>query len=294
MSQKKNNDRFFKWFMIALYVVTGAILIYFFIDGFDYYRLPINQRLRHPDYGILKPGGFRSHGLGIIGSTMMLMLLLYSLRKRTRIFKNWGRMNRWLNVHIYFGIMGPLFVILHSTFKLSGLVAVSFWSMIAVAVSGFIGRFLYVQIPRNIVGVELSMEEANQFNLQLKSQIMRRYGLEEEEIASLEGLIGVRFKSASLFKTLILFLFTDILLFFRRRIILKKIRVGFKLPDEKIRQLINLTVQKAKFERRLFFWNQIHRIFHYWHVIHKPFAIIMFLVMFIHVGIAIWLGYTWV
>jgi hypothetical protein len=35
-------------------------------------------------------------------------------------------------------------------------------------------------------------------------------------------------------------------------------------------------------------------LFHYWHVFHKPFAFIMYIIMLIHIGIALWLGYRWI
>jgi hypothetical protein len=41
-------------------------------------------------------------------------------------------------------------------------------------------------------------------------------------------------------------------------------------------------------------WNAIHQLFHYWHVIHKPFAIIMYIIMFVHILVAVYVGYTWI
>jgi hypothetical protein len=38
----------------------------------------------------------------------------------------------------------------------------------------------------------------------------------------------------------------------------------------------------------------IHKLFYYWHVFHKPFAIIMYLIMIVHIAISVWLGYTWI
>ena len=35
-------------------------------------------------------------------------------------------------------------------------------------------------------------------------------------------------------------------------------------------------------------------MFHYWHVIHKPFAYVMLVVVIIHVGVSIAFGYTWI
>src|SRR3972149_5148655 len=69
-----------------------------------------------------------------------------------------GPLGRWLDVHIFFGLVGPALVILHSAFKVQGLVALSFWSMIAVAASGVLGRYLYLQIPRNLQGDALDLK----------------------------------------------------------------------------------------------------------------------------------------
>ena len=73
--------------------------------------------------------------LGIAGAGMMTLMLLYSLRKRVRWFHRLGSLSRWLDVHIFLGIVGPCLVVLHSAFKVGGLVALSFWSMVAVVVS---------------------------------------------------------------------------------------------------------------------------------------------------------------
>ncbi|MHB2224491.1 hypothetical protein ACX8XO_01100 [Calditrichota bacterium LG24] len=202
-------------------------------------------------------------------------------------------MNRWLNFHIFLGIMGPFFVILHTTFKVDGLVAVSFWSMIAVALSGVFGRFIYVQIPRNIVGIELSKNKAMNINERLKSKIQYEYQLDDQEFVTLEEEIGVHFTSDSFFKVFFSLILIDLILFFRRPRIYKRVEEKLNISRTRIKTLVNLTVQQAKLEQRIHFLNQIQQIFHYWHVIHKPFAILMYLIMMIHVGIVVWLGYTW-
>jgi hypothetical protein len=78
-------------------------------------------------------------------------------------------------------------VLFHTSFKFGGLVAVSFWSMVAVFVSGIIGRFIYILIPRTIEGRELSLNEVRKMNS----------GLNEEEI---EGKIQRLEKLQNLFK----------------------------------------------------------------------------------------------
>ena len=109
---------------------------------------------------------------------MMLLLLTYSLRKKNIIFGNIGKIGNWLNFHIFLGIMGPLYVILHSSFKLNGIVAISFWSMISVALSGILGRYLYLQIPRNISGHEMNLNDLESTNNSILVEIESSYSVD--------------------------------------------------------------------------------------------------------------------
>ncbi len=54
-----------------------------------------------------------------------------------------------------------------------------------------------------------------------------------------------------------------------------------------------LARQKALLRRRLLLWSRLHELFHYWHVLHKPFAVVMYLFMVVHVAVALATGYAW-
>ncbi len=86
--------------------------------------------------------------LGWSGIVIMLLTNLYVFRKRFGALRKLGWLPGWLNFHIFCGLLGPTCIVFHSDFKVRGLVAISFWSMIVVAVSGVIGRYLYTQIAR--------------------------------------------------------------------------------------------------------------------------------------------------
>jgi len=124
------NRRLYRPLLVSLYIITGIIYLYFVQRGMNYYLTPLFERPRHTDHLILKPGGDISHGLGIVGSTMVLTMLLYSVGKRSPRLAQAGPISQWLDIHIYFGIFGPIFIILHSSFKVYGLVAISFYSMV--------------------------------------------------------------------------------------------------------------------------------------------------------------------
>lgn len=288
-------ERNFRYFLIFLYSLTIIIFIYFAQRGLHYYLTPLMERPHHTDYMVLKPGGDIGHGLGIVGSAMMVIMLLYSIRKRTHFFNKLGSIAHWLDIHIYFGIFGPLFVILHSSFKVQGLVAISFYSMLAVAISGILGRYLYMQIPRNIRGHELSVQELDSLNQQLTRQLKVEYGYTPEMIKRLEDHTNIKQLQS---KSVTVFLWSLFWQDITRNSYLAKIKKEYFSSDahskNEIKKILAATKQKVKLYRRIFILDRIQHLFHYWHVIHKPFAVIMIIIMIVHIGIAITFGYTWI
>jgi hypothetical protein len=95
---------------------------------------------------------FFGHSLGILGFLLMLMTeTLYSLRKRMRTVR-FGRMSRWLQFHIFTGLVGPYMVLLHTSWKFHGLAGVTTLLTVVIVISGFVGRYIYTRIPRTADG----------------------------------------------------------------------------------------------------------------------------------------------
>jgi hypothetical protein len=285
----------FKIFIRILYFISFIVFFYYLIDGLPYYKTAIQQRPYHENYRNLRPAGFRSHGFGVIGSGLMIFMLIYTVRKRTKFMRRWGALSKWLDIHIYCGVMGPLLIILHTSFKVQGLVAVSFWSMIAVALSGVLGRYLYLQIPRNVRGDELSMKELDDLGTQINKEIKEEISISEDELRRLEMLISPNINpDRGVLYILAWSLKADLTRPFRLRKIQKRFSLAFNIPPTQMQRLIINLRRKLALNRRILLLNQIQRLFHYWHVFHKPFAIIMYIIMLIHVGVAVWLGYSWI
>ena len=162
--------------LAGIVILTFIVLLYL---GISYYGTSLEERFFHPLHALLKPSGIWGHGMGIAGTLFMIMgVLLYMIRKRMRSLSRWGYLKHWLEFHIFLCTLGPTLVLFHTSFKFGGLVAISFWSMVAVFVSGIIGRFIYIQIPRTIEGRELSLSEVRELNrtkdeMALKRQIDR-------------------------------------------------------------------------------------------------------------------------
>lgn len=280
--------------LFLLYFISLSLFLYFLISGTEFYLTALRERPHHADYRILRPAGFNGHAYGIIGSAMMIFMLLYSIRKRTRRLQNFGNLSNWLKIHIYFGIMGPLFIILHSSFKVQGLIAVSFWSMIAVALSGILGRYLYIQIPRTIAGNEIDFKELEQMNQNLAQEIFTKFQIEKNHLEYMEASLFPRRDNKGLIGALLSLIISDITRPLRIQRLRKHLAVKLNFTTHVISQMMTTIRRKAMLQRRISMWNAIHQLFHYWHVIHKPFAIIMYIIMLVHIMVAVYVGYSWI
>jgi hypothetical protein len=85
----------------------------------------------------------------------MIIAAIYPMFRRLRAFRWLASNTMWFDFHLMAGTVGPMFVALHSALKLSSWVSLAFWSMVIVALSGFIGRYLYTQVPELSSGREL-------------------------------------------------------------------------------------------------------------------------------------------
>jgi hypothetical protein len=280
-------------FLPAVYVFAIIAFLALLAHGMDYYLTPFLQRPRHPLYRAMRPAGYLGLLYGIIGLAMMVAMHLYSLRKRVKPLRRFGGLTKWLNVHIFLGIFGPLFVVLHTSFRVQGLVAISFWSMVAVAVSGFLGRYLYNQIPRNIHGDELSLRDLEPLVADSSRVLREEYGLSDDDLAPLDVTNQIHSGSeVGVFRALMSMLWGDTMSRVRLRDWSRRSLAQLDLPKEHVSGLLAALRRRASLQRRIRFLEQVHRLFHYWHVIHKPFAAVMYIVVTVHVAVAVWTGYA--
>jgi len=107
------------------------------------------------------------YALGIIGGSLMLLLLLYPLRKQLKAMQGWGKIKYWFQLHMIFGVLGPVLIVFHSNFGLGSTNSnLALFSMLIVASSGLIGRFFYTKIHFGLYGHKASLKELRQ-DLQL-------------------------------------------------------------------------------------------------------------------------------
>ena len=112
------------------------------------------------DFDLINPETGVGYWLGIIGGSMMLTLLLYPLRKRFRFMSRLGATRHWFRMHMILGLIGPLLILYHSNYKLGSFNSkVAFYCMLAVALSGIVGRHFYATIHRGLYGRKTNLAE---------------------------------------------------------------------------------------------------------------------------------------
>jgi len=274
----------FRLLYALLFLFCGAL---FFI-GRDYYLAPLSKKARHALNPVLRQSGSTGHLLAIIGVFFMLLLLLYSLRKRLRSASRWGNLNVWLSAHIFLGIAGPALVLFHSAFKFSGIVSIAFWAMVLVVASGVVGKFIFTLVPRSLSGLELNRIELETEEIGLTFEMRKLLPAAHpfwQRLAGLENSAGRPSRLEHLH-----LLFEPMQL---RRQLRRMLREPSGLDRRQNKLIITLVVKRHMIHHKAQLLQQTLRILHYWHLVHQPFVIIMFLVLLVHVAVAVGMGYTW-
>jgi hypothetical protein len=276
-----------------VHVVLALVWTSLLAAGWSYYRLPLLERVHHPAHAALKPNGTIGLAYGYLGTAFLLGIFAYSIRKRVRFLRPLGALRKWLHVHIAFGLLGPAFITLHSGFKVQGAIAIGYWAMIAVMVSGFLGYYLYRQIPRAAAGRANESELLAAEIAALDRELVQRYGFTERELEVLHRRSGAdRVARLGAWSGLGFALRQDLGMLLGRRVPAGLSRHPHGRTEA--RHLRSLVARHVVVERRRALLRHMEAAFGYWHTIHKPFAVVLYVLLAVHVGVAVWLGYAWV
>jgi hypothetical protein len=268
-------------------LVTAIVL--FRVGGLDYYRTPLAVRGYAKGHKLLRSSGLVGHSLGIAGMGFLLLTLFYVLRKKVKRLSRVGTMKGWLEFHIFCGLFGPVLITLHTTIKFNGIVSVAYWSMVLVVLSGFIGRYLFVRIPKTIRGKELDRSELEQRATELKEQLFettlppslltRIEALEHDTLALVSGHPSLGRRLLGRFRV-------------RRQMagVRREIRSSGMKPDV-LHEVLDLIGERALLLRRIAHLTRRKELFALWHVFHKPLVYLMFLILVVHVAVALYFGY---
>jgi len=109
---------------------------------------------------LYKPGDDIGYNIGLVGGLLMLVLLMYPLRKRIPFLNKIGALPTWFRWHMILGILAPALIVMHSTFHLNSINAtVAMICMLLVSGSGSFGRFFYTKIHHGLYGRQATVNE---------------------------------------------------------------------------------------------------------------------------------------
>jgi hypothetical protein len=276
--------------LAALASIAFVIAVLVGLHGWSYYRTPLASRGYAPERTILDTSGTGGLAFGITGSALMLIMQVYSLRKKWKRLGTLGKLPRWLEFHIFCGILGPVLITFHTSFKFNGIVSVAYWSMILVVASGFVGRYLFVRIPKSIRGQELTYTEVEQQAAQLRATL-----LETSLPPALMTLVDA-------FEARVLpakgsdpgwhgILLGELKLRYHLARLRHEIRRAGVAPGL-LHRAVDLIADRAVLLRRLAYLKKTKKLFEMWHIFHRPLAYLMLVIVAIHVVTVVYLGYA--
>ena len=288
--------------LLLAWLTALAVVLVIGSYGFSYYTLPMEQRPFSPKHDLLRPSGPIGVKLGMLCVFMFFLIYLYPLRKKWGWLARQGNSRHWLDFHIVLGATAPVIIAFHSSFKFGNIAGMAFWSMLAVTLSGFVGRYLYSQIPRSLNEAELTMKEIHDREEALRKELAEQqatFGF------SVDALYVLPTKDEVAKTTVLGSLVSMFLLDFKRpfrasRIRLQRLGFGpwlfscfglFATGDHKLERAIRVAQKQAVLSKRILFLSRTQRIFHLWHVIHRPFSYAFAILALIHIGLVLVMGY---
>jgi hypothetical protein len=262
--------------MVLIVIIVTAYLTY---TGYSYYHTPLEERFYQPHHNWFKPSGLYGQGLGIIGTLMILFgVSIYIARKRYNFMVKYLRLKYLLEFHIFLCVLGPILILFHTTFKFGGIVSVAFWSMTAVVLSGVVGRYIYIQIPRTIEGRELSLNEVKDMKTDLAYVFNDKFQLNQDIIDMVISLTSNKDNEKNKFTVSGL-----------RRTLQRN-----NIPKKECSVILKMVKKEKALAGKIARLQTMQKMLKYWHVIHLPFALIMLVIVVIHVIVTVSLGYKWI
>lgn len=280
------------------FAFLAAIGIY----GASYYTLPLDQRPYSDKHELLKPSGSIGLKLGVLGTVLFFIIFFYALRKVIPWLGRWGTARHWMDFHVIAGVSAPIVIAYHASFKFQGIAGVAFWIMLAVALSGVVGRYLYSQIPRSLTAAELSLTEWRNIELEPDGVLVVQSTFSREQLQrALQVPAKEHIRHLGPLRAVGEMITLDLGLPFRAARLRRAscgfggrlISIGglFSTGNHEVEQIVRVVRKNIQLSKRVLFLDQTQRVFHLWHVIHRPFSYAFAILAIIHIVVVTGLGF---
>lgn len=141
-------------------LASAVIALAFALWHNDYYGLSESLRPAHHKHDLLAPAKGLGLGLGIIACVLVVVNLLYLLRRSPKVPFRFGSLQRWMTSHVATGIGALLCSLLHSSLSPGDTTGGhALLALGVLLVTGSVGRYLYAYVPRAANGRELQLHE---------------------------------------------------------------------------------------------------------------------------------------
>jgi hypothetical protein len=288
--------------LLLAWLAAIAVVLVIAGYGFNYYTLSVDQRPFSPKHAALRPSGTIGVKLGMVGVLMFFLIYLYPLRKKWGWLARQGNSRHWLDFHIVLGTAAPLIIAFHASFKFGNIAGMAFYSMLAVTLSGFVGRYLYSQIPHSLNAAELTRKEMEDNEAKLEKE------LEEQQNTfgfSVDALYALPTAAEVAKTTLLGSVVSMFVIDFKRPLVSSRLRLqqvgfgkwlvsGFGLfstGNPKVERAIQVARRKASLSKHILFLSRTQQVFKLWHVVHRPFSYAFAILAVIHIALVLVMGY---
>ncbi|MGH9702387.1 MAG: hypothetical protein ACRD4K_03335 [Candidatus Acidiferrales bacterium] len=285
------------WLVAAVF--TATMVVY----GASYYLLGAADRPYSPKHALLRPSGSIGIKLGILGTVLFFGIYFYYFRKRWGWLRSIGMTKHWLDFHIVMGVTAPIIIACHAAFKFRGIAGMAFWIMVAVAVSGIVGRYLYSQIPRHLNAAELSWQELKDEQEELTAQLATQKIFVHRDLSSAFRPLPTaeQVRSQNIFASLVYMFSLDLSRPFRVAALRRRaLRAGgvfmtvgglFSSGRDDIERVVQVARRQAALTKRMVFLSRSQEVFQLWHVVHRPFSYAFLVLAILHISAVFLLGY---
>jgi hypothetical protein len=222
------------------------------------------------------------HGIGWAGTASMLIMHVYSLRRRVRALAHLGKLRHWLQFHIFMGLQGALLVTFHSIhLKTAGNIAgITVVLTLIVVASGIFGRYLFSLIPKNLNGERLGARDI-EAELAEMAPVFKRSAQPSIEAAVTEIEKATPLdQKASLVELLREDLRARRALAHLNRAIRQARRSA---PSGELEEFCDLMRRRGLLARRLAMLTGAERLFRNWTIMHKPLTYLLAGAVILHV-----------
>jgi len=228
--------------------------------------------------------------LGILGCSLMIALLLYPLSKRLSLLTRLIPIRYWFGIHMFFGVVGPVMILFHSNFHLGSTNStIALVSMLLVAGSGVIGRYIYTNIHHGLYGTRLTLKELKQKTENNHTQLLKLYASNEKLSHQLKAMEEKVLRPyAGLWKSLLHVIYLAINAPRLQRKVLILLKKDIQENGENMSKLEKkaVTTQVKHYTlalRQSAAFRLYERLFSLWHILHLPLFFMMLITATIHI-----------